>query len=189
MVTFKQVYDVEANKTISINTEGCFVLPISWLFVMSCVADQIEVKPELLDKKNFTDEMLCDLLIDFKSMSVKSFMNSRYANVDFAVCNWAGDKQWYAYKSLVPSKTKIIFKNSNIVVQNMLLYDWISEEDKKYRWKIVNKRDFENSDPTGAHYNLRYAKVLKKFSNNVAFKGEHECSQTIILGTTAERSV
>lgn len=55
MVTFAEVYNVNSGESVPIQTEGCFVLPITWLFV-ALKTNQIQIDDALLLKKNFTDE-------------------------------------------------------------------------------------------------------------------------------------
>lgn len=179
MVTFSQVYDVKTGQSVPIKTEGCFVLPITWLYVM-LQANQIKIDDALLDKGNFTEEMLLNLIIDFKSMSNKQFFNSRFSNISFAVCQWNTDKQWIAYKAEDNSYHDIIMRNENLHIRNVCMEAYVDKEGRnKLKWTEHTNICFDNVDT--ARYFLRFSKVLSKFSKNVHFLGEHDCSQTIIL--------
>lgn len=179
MVTFAEVYNVNSGESVPIQTEGCFVLPITWLFV-ALKTNQIQIDDALLLKKNFTDEMLLNLIVDFKSMSWGQFLNSRYGNVSFAVCRWQQDKQWVAYLCEDDSYHQIITKNEVIQIKNVCL---VTRElpDRKKKVAFSENSGVDSSILEFARNNLQFAKVLHKFSSNVHYTDELQCSQTIIL--------
>lgn len=170
MVTCKIVSPVQDK--ILLKSQGRFVLPITWLYVMA-FHKQIEVSDALLFKSNFTDEMLADLLLDFKTMGRQAFCNSQFHNMICMYNDWNVDKQWYGLKAEKPMSTVYVEYKGNQQFLRAVLIDPNTQD-------IPGQALLDYSNPQIARVNLEYAKVLSNFSKNVTFKGLPACQKTIL---------
>jgi hypothetical protein len=171
MVTCKGIRNVQ--QSINIQSNGRFVLPITWLYVMA-QNGELEVSEELMNKKSFTDEMLADLLIDFKMMSSKKFLNSSFANMVCIVNEWSVDKQWYGYTAYDP----------NIILRVTYNGHWNDLQPiivEAESFGKVGRKYLDYSDINIAKINFAYANILHSFTKHVKFKGYRECQKTILL--------